>query len=741
MTRDTPVRPILLAALCCAVVCSVALAPAAAAATSASTVTAPATTATAPPSTATASSDIAPSTTATVSSVAATATPESEGDRNATLEVGPDATPDAEARNETSTGRIDDPNATDDRVEQVGGWSEATYEDPAGDVVTLTLDLSAATEGDDADATDATTGPAGTPDHAYVQIGSADAGFIDVLYLADANDDGEITLSINTRTLGTSDSISATNTDLVYHAPGDEVRSAVHGRLPRDDRAPTFVGPDGEELSSFDAYLAELGLIGSADAERGIDQLDRPLQPGTYSVAAGTGGEFRILESGSTAPGETAPGLSAMAAGTDADAAGDGSTDAAAQTSTDAAADPATLGRSTVELTRPGIDDVTVHTAPAAEANAAANHTALETAMTERDTVAAGDRLVIAAEATGIYGHLVAIEGDFESLETGFAPSTLVELETRTGEGVRFAVEARDGPVVQGPGSSAGIDSPTEVLGLSGVDPETVALYTDEESGELFVVVDTRDLRAFDPDAVDGERNFAATMTYETDPEEPFLFDREDRHIQTFDRGLLGGAGGDPNQPAFPYLDPGANESDTTDFATASRFVRFEGTERANDGSTSSTDEATPRIRLMADDSVRIAGETNLAPGTEATIRVASRETAGLSYIQLSSTTVDRDGTFAGSFDLSDASVGDTARVTFEREEDTPLATATIEIVGSETPTDADPEPISPYDGSVTTDGTGLTDGETPGFGFIVAIVALIAATFAVLIGTARSGE
>ncbi|QHS16481.1 cell surface protein [haloarchaeon 3A1-DGR] len=730
MTRDTPVRPILLAALCCAVVCSVAFAPAAAAAVT-------------PASTATASSDITPSTTATVSSAAATATSDSATDRNATLEVDSDAdaTPDAEARNETSTGQIDDSDEDAGPAEQVGGWSEATYEDPAGDVVTLTLDLSAATEGDDADATDATTGPAGTPDHAYVQIGSADAGFIDVLYLADANDDGEITLSINTRTLGTSDSISATNTDLVYHAPDDEVRSAVHGRLPRDEHAPTFVGADGEELSSFDAYLAELGLIGSADTERGIDQLDRPLQPGTYSVAAGTGGEFRVLESGSTAPGETAPGLSAMAAGTDADAAGDGSTDAAAQTSTDAAADPATLGRATVELTRPGIDDVTVHTAPAAEANAAANHTALETAMTERDTVAAGDRLVIAAEATGIYGHLVAIEGDFESLETGFAPSTLVELETRTGEGVRFAVEAREGPVVQGPGSSAGIDSPTEVLGLSGVDPETVALYTDEESGELFVVVDTRDLRAFDPDAVDGERNFAATMTYETDDEEPFLFDRADRHIQTFDRGLLGGAGGDPGQPAFPYLDPGANVSDTTDFATASRFVRFEGTERANDGGTSSTNGETPRIRLLADDSVRIAGETNLAPGTEATLRVASRETAGLSYIQLSSTTVDRDGTFAGTFDLSDASVGDTARVTFEREEDTPLATATIEIVGSETPMDAEPEPLSPYDGSMTTDGTGLTDGETPGFGFIVAIVALIAATFAVMIGTARSGE
>jgi hypothetical protein len=689
MTRDTPIRTtaraVLLTALCVAVLCSIATVPVAAI-------------------------DGAGATTATGGNIAtdgAAATAATVG------AIDPDSGPDAQST-ENATIRIDGEKRT-------GGWSEATYEDPAGDVVTLTLDLSERVDPDGDAGGDATV-----PDHAYVQIGSAEAGFVDVLYLADADGDGEVTVSVNTRTLGTSDSVSATNVDLVYHSPDDEVRSAVHGRLPAGEDAPTFVGADGESLAGFDAYLAELGLIGSADTDRGIDQLARPLQPGAYPVAAGISGEFRVLEAGSTSPGEAEPGTSAMTA-----------------TEGEVATEAAPLGRATIDLTRPGIEDISIHAAPAAPANAADNRTVLQASMGERESVAAGDRLVIATEATGIYGHLVAIDGDFASLEDGFSPATLAELETRTGEGVRFAVEAESGPVLQGPGSGGGVDSPFEVLDLSETNPETVAVYTDEEAGELYVVVDTRAVDAFDPDTGDGGRDFSASMDYESDPEEPFLFDREDRHIQTFYRGLLGGAGGDPGQPAFPYLDPGENATGETNFSVEPPRASFEGLgDEAGGGEGTGGGDAREgghgTLRLRSDRPVRVAGETNLAPGTEATLRVASGETASLSYVQLATVEVETDGSFAGTFNLTEASPGDTAEVRFETETEGTIATANATIVGPGAPTTAGtPRSDLP---TISEEPPDLVEEQTPGFGVGVAIVSLVV-SIAAAVGIRRHGE
>ncbi|SEH58544.1 hypothetical protein SAMN05192561_10969 [Halopenitus malekzadehii] len=740
MTRDTYVPPILLAALCCAVVCAVVCAVAIAPAAAAASPSAVSPSATAP----SAATTVETATATPESATTATATPDpASTDGNATITVG-------SAGDANSTAQVAEPDA-----EAVGGWSEATYEDPAGDIVTLTLDLSAAAGAEGADGDAATSAGADAPDHAYIQIGSAAVGFVDVLYLADANDDGEVTVSVNTRTLGTSDSVSATNTDLVYHAPEDEVRSAVHGRLPSgsDAPAPTFVGPDGEELSGFDAYLETLGLIGSADTDRGIDQLDRPLQPGTYPVAAGTEGTFRVLEAGSTTPGTSAPGTSAMVGGGDGgDGAGDaddGAEDAAGEDDAggdgaDAGDDPATLGRATIELTRPGIGDVSVHAAPAAPANAAANHTELEASLSDRGTVAAGDRLVIAAEATGIYGHLVAIEGDFESLSGRFDANSLLTLETRRGEGVRFALEALDGPVVQGPGSTPGVDSPSELLVLSAADPEAVSVYADEAGGELYVVIDTRAVDEVRPTSGD-TRRFRASLAYETDAAEPFLFDRADRHIQRFDRGLVGGAGGDPDRPAFPYLEPGTNASARSTVAVARPYARFtvdddtggtggtgsNGDAGGDDGDAGDRDEAGGTLRLPNAGAVRIAGETNLAPGTEAQLRVASGETSALSYVLLSTVRVRADGTFAERFDLSRASVGDTATVTVATERHGTLARANATIVG----TAGEADPVSePTDLPSFTDTPDEPIAEsTPGFGVGVALLAL----GAVLLGAA----
>ncbi|CQH46589.1 probable secreted glycoprotein [Halobacterium hubeiense] len=500
------------------------------------------------------------------------------------------------------------------------GWSQTSYEQPAGDIVTVSLNLSTMT------ATDGVTAERGSArDHAYIQLGGVSSGFLDVLRVEDADSDGDVTFSINTRTLGTSDSISATASDLVYHSDGDVIRSSVHGRLSTADDSPTFLGPDGSELTGFGEYLAALGLIDSASADRGIDQLRRPLQPGNYSLLASTAGEFRA----------------------------NATSDSRGSAEYTSKPTSPTIEATTIELTKPGLGEMSIQAAPAGPANAAPNHTALVDSATESRTVTATDRIVITAEATGIYGHLVAIEGGFEALSTGFDPGTLSQLETRTGEGVEFAVESTDGPVLRGPGPSDGLESPLEVLDLSTLDATAVTVYADNTAGKLYIVVDPR---ATDTFALtdDASRNFSAALEYRTDATSPFLFDREDQHIQSYYRGLVGGAGGDVDTPAFPYFEPGENTTATTQFSLVEPRVRFEGTDGwVESGSPVVVDRQSP---------THIRGKTNIAPGTDAELQLTSRAAnTSFTSLQRSPVSIAPNGTFSGTLDLSEAAVRGTS--------------------------------------------------------------------------------
>ena len=566
------------------------------------------------------------------------------------------------------------------------GWSQTRYEQPAGDIITVSLNLSAPTTtgGDTAERAPAR-------DHAYIQIGDVSAGFIDVLRVEDTDDDGGVTFSINTRTLGTSDSISATDSNLVYHSEGDVVRSSVHGRLSATDDAPTFFGPDGSELSGFDAYLATVGLIDSASTDRGIDQLRRPLQPGNYSLLASTAGEFRA-NSTSASSGSAEYTSKPMAP---------------------------IIEATTIELTKPGLDGLSIQAAPAGPANAAPNHTALSASATESRSVTATDRIVITAEATGIYGHLVAIEGGFEALSTGFDPGTLSQLETRTGEGVEFAVESTDGPVLRGPGPSEGLDSPLEVLDLSTLDTTAAAVYADNTAGKLYIVVDPRATDAFTL-TDNTSRNFSASLGYRSDSTRPFLFDREDQHIQSYYRGLVGGAGGDVDTPAFPYFEPGENATATAQFSLVEPRIQF----NSIDGWVESdapvvVDRASP---------TRIHGKTNVAPGTEAVLQVTFQAAnSSFTSLQRSTVSVAPNGTFSGTFTPPTTAIGESSTLSVLIN-GTEIARTELVTVAPETQRTTNQSMQATAASAESETATGESGGATPGLTPLVALLAVAAA-------------
>ncbi|UHH26552.1 BGTF surface domain-containing protein [Halobacterium noricense] len=567
------------------------------------------------------------------------------------------------------------------------GWSQDTYEQPAGDIVTLTLNLTTA-----GSATGNTSSGPAVRNDAYVQLGSVTTGFIDVLHVVDSDNDGEVTLAINTRTLGTSDSLSATNTELVYHSEGDQVQSAVHGRLPDGEAAPTFLDRDGAQLGGFNAYLEALGLIDGQTNDRGINQLQQPLQPGAYPVVASTGGEFQVNDTEQAPTTATEPAVVSKSISPK-------------------------LGEATITLTKPGIDGVTVQAAPAGPANGVSNQTALAQSLTEQSSITTADRLVITADATGIYGHLVAIEGEFDALTTGMSPRTLSQLETRTGEGVQFAIEAREGSVVQGPGTRDSIESPLEVVDLSAVDPSAVSVYANQSAGTLYVVVDPRAINDLSVGEAEG-RAFSASLAYETDASEPFRFDREDRNIQTYYRGLLGGAGGDVNEPAFPYLAPGEQAAGTTSFTLTRPQARF---------ASNRSDTSADRLLLERSANVTIRGTTNIAPGTEATLQVrSSASNTALSYIRESTVTVAANHTFAGTVDVSASAVGDTISVSLLAD-DAQIASTTAEIVAPQSPTGMNMTTGERTASETETDATAESGGGVPGFTPLVSLAAIVA--------------
>ena len=550
-----------------------------------------------------------------------------------------------------------------------GQFGESSYTYTAGDIAQMTVELE-------------------DTDDAFVQFGDEDAGFIDVLYIEDDDDDDEVTFQVNTRALGAN-----AEYDAVYHSEDDIVESELHGGISTPDRDPVFLDEDGNELTaggagdgSFAAYLDELGLI-NADGENPNEQLVRPLQPTQYDISVGGNNRFVVNDGESELDDE--------------------------------------LDLTVLDLAEPRLGEVETFAARADNADENEELDELRDIITEREDIALEDRLVIRAEASGIYGHMVLIEeseegGGFDALEEGFSASTLATLDERDGEGVNIEVEADDAVANQ--------EATSLNFGSDAVNEQDIFVLADNAEGELYIVVDTSSSDAFTND-VDEETDFTAEFEYETDEDE--LYEFEDG------TGPLGGAGGDPDAAAFPYFEEGNTQSADAGFTLAEREVTF-----ANQNDDGVVEVAIGGVTDAGQGT--IFGETNVAPGSEASVRIRSDRDVSPTFAGTADVEINEDGEFEVTFDFDEenlddpgtvslrvggSTVGSNEMVVVDQLTPTPTETTTTEEpteTTTETPIETTTtEPSTPTTAVSTPIPTVTT---TPGFGVVAALIALVAA-------------
>ncbi|QZP39098.1 BGTF surface domain-containing protein [Halobaculum magnesiiphilum] len=171
-----------------------------------------------------------------------------------------------------------------------------------------------------------------------------------------------------------------------------------------------------------------------------------------------------------------------------------------------------------------------------------------------------------------------------------------------------------------------------------------------------------------------------------------------------------------------------------------------------------SVEEADGSFDVNEDDEVEavagnasITGTTNVAPGTEFTVRVQSTEETQPRFIETQTVTVQADGTFEATFNLNDNAAGDTFTASVRQagfsasadgvlvesvstptatpDDGTPTDTATPDD-GTPTAT-ATPDEGTPTATATPDEGTPTatqTSTSTPGFGAVLAVIALIGA-------------
>ena len=557
--------------------------------------------------------------------------------------------------------------------DQDGTFVPGVTEAGAGDIVEFELELE-------------------DTDEAFIQIGDEDAGYVDVILVEDDGEpDDAVAFQMNTRLAGTSAA-----TDEVYHSENDEIHaSAVHdGFDALDDAAsdeanydgPIFVDDDDDVLTGgtnqFTVYLEELDLIDDEDTEDGQDQLVRPLQPASYDVTAGVNdgndGVFQEDDGVSSAQNE--------------------------------------LDSALMELTTPDIGEVITHVAPSDSADEDDDLDDLLDVVTPREDVALDDRLVVQVEATGLYGAMVALEDDgddFDILEDGTSGNTIHEVIDIDGEGIEIDIEAQD---------AVGNQDPTAVQ-FEDADEDEVFVIIGEEQEQFFIIVDTDEDDAFENGDPDDGDIFDATIEYETDDDDRYEFFDSDASNGAFS----GGADGDATEAAYPFFQADSDITVTTSFTFEDAAADFDNLSEDGD------------VQVVPEEEAEVSGETNVAPGTDASVRLRSTGDTSPSFVVTEDADIEGDGAFAATFDLSAQEEGDTANAIFradgdqidtqgavfvdaiEEDVDTPTPTPEEE----DTPTPEEEDTPTPDEDTPTPDDT---DDDTPGFGAVVALVALIAA-------------
>ena len=534
-------------------------------------------------------------------------------------------------------------------------------------------------------------------DDTFLQFGDEESDFVDVMYVEVDDEDEPVNIEINTRLLGTDAPLNA-----VYDTDNtDTFESEVHGGISADnkpDGVPLYDN-DGSALTGFEDYLDELDIIDASAGEDRLDQLIRPLQPTDYSV--------------------TAAGTTSVDDGVfDADPGGEANDE---------------LGSKVLELTTPEIGDITVHKAPEEDADDEDNVADLVEKATPSEDIALDDQAIIQVEATGIYGSMVAgpdgdgnLNPDFDRLDDGMSSNVLYNIDEEIDTQITFEAEA---------GDTTGNQGALEVA-LQGQDnggtvtDSDVFVVLDEENGQFFVVVDTSSDDAFvNGDAPDDETSFDVTMEYSADNEDDRFEFADSKDPYSFQAD---------SYQNYPYLQQGEVLSNSASFELSPRSIVFDN---LNDNQV---------VEAAASDSAEISGSTNVAPGSDATLRVASTN-ASSSFRVGNDLNITEDGSVTTTFDLSDQEVGDEFELVYQvagssadsadgvivESVDTGEDETADEDEGTnetaddgEDMDDGESEPADDGETNESTDGgdDGSTDDGTPGFGAVVALIALIGA-------------
>lgn len=426
-------------------------------------------------------------------------------------------------------------------------------------------------------------------DEGYVMIGGDRAGdertlsnYFDIVHV-----DVDATIRLNTRLLGTN-----VPSEDVYATDDGSVTSYLHDP---DDSAfddVTFAG-DADDLEAF-------------RSEIGIDSLPRPLQPNRYRLVAGFDGSVIVRDDG--IPDFERP-----------------------------------LARSNLLITETeGFGNVTTYVAPPGSANEIddpGSVAELTDELTERRTVAKGDRLVFELEARGITGIVSWLADRTNANGEGIDPSTLSTL-----------LEFPDGLEIDGKQTNPGVNERVTELDIDGASDGELYLVPDQlrEDGNAryferyYLVVDTRETGPFDREPRAGDE-YRFRIGYNSTGETNWF--------ETVDHDAL-----DPNgaRPHFPYAD-----ADTTN-RTETRDVRIEEPTVEYDPL-----DGDDRPIVRNAENGTLSGTTNLAPGTETTIQLVAENRTNSTRISSETVDIGPDGTFNVTRDFSAFDAGEAIEVEF----------------------------------------------------------------------------
>jgi len=548
---------------------------------------------------------------------------------------------------------------------QDGSFSQGTYSAGAGDIAHFEFDL------DD-------TG------EAWIQIGDADSDFVDVLYVDVDDEDELVEVAVNTRLLGAP---GAADTDSVYNVENaDNVISLLHGTSGNfnaiEDTTSQLFHDDGSPQGAAE-YYEELDLINdAADVDDGAaireEMLNRPIQAIDYELQLASDGDDDGIFDSDAGAGEASDQLDAAV----------------------------------LELQAASIGDIRTWVAPEDDADDVTDVDELLEIVTERDEIADGDRLIVEVEATGLYGGIIAggpdsnddvdpSEVDFDRLNDGV--SSVILDDFFDVENINFDIEAED---------------------VTGQDPIAVRMDDSSDDSDVYVLIGPDQDRFFlvvnsdSDDAFTGSAPVSKSFTAELE------FDADDGS----DRFEFDGEAFRDDQN-YPYLRAGDTLEGSAAFEFVESMVSFDNL------------NADDEIQAENIDDSEISGETNIAPGSDATLRVSSTD-ASTSFRIGQSVDIEGDGTISAEFDFSGQEVGDEFDTRFRASGST-IDTVNSVIVeegslGVADPVDDEDDVVDDDDDVVDDDDDVVddtddqvsddTDDETPGFGALVALIALIGA-------------